>query len=173
MSPGDRARTPAGPEDLDFPHNWDRLTDPDPGVAVEEATGPELQAGGEPMVVALFAASWADLVAMVAVATGALVALVAFGHRAEPAILPWAAAMALCWWWLAATATVAVRRGTPGMLMAGLVVARQVPPRRVPSVLAAALVGCASFGLLALLGPRRSLIRAAAGSAVVALPRTA
>lgn len=148
------------------PPAWDRL---DTGQA--PPTGPQLghraTADEPPATVFLFAACWADLVAMVAVATAALLALVAVGHRAELAILPWAGGVALCWWWLAASATVAVRRGTPGMLLAGLVCRRQILPRRVQGVVIAALVSSLSLGLLALLGPRRSLVAVAAGSELV------
>lgn len=148
------------------PPAWDRLEGDSP-VAEVTVLSKQTTSEEEPPTVVLFAACWADLVTMMAVATAALLALVAIGHRAEPAILPWAGGVALCWWWLAASATVAVRRGTPGMLMAGLVAKRPVPPRRVASVLAAALASCASLGLLALLGPRRSLVGAAAGSPLV------
>ncbi len=148
------------------PPAWDRLDDSQRPPSQAPFTN-QPPADDEPPTVVLFAACWADLMAMVAVATAALLALVAIGYRAELAILPWTGSVALCWWWLAASATVAVRRGTPGMLMAGLVCKRQVLPRRVQRVVGAALVGCASLGLLALLGPRRSLVGAAAGSPLV------
>ncbi|MCK5375457.1 MAG: hypothetical protein KAJ97_00145, partial [Acidobacteria bacterium] len=57
-----------------------------------------------------------------------------------------------------------VRQGTPGMLLAGLSFEQPVRTGRVPWVLAAALFGVATLGLVGLVGARSSPLRLAAAS---------
>ena len=89
----------------------------------------------------MLASSWADLVSLLAICTGALVTVLIMGERPSMPALWWAAALALLWWVVAAAALVLVRQGTPGMLLAGIRFEAPVEPRRVPRVLMAALVG--------------------------------
>lgn len=149
-------------ENEDIPENWDSLKDR--SAALEEEAAAPLECDSEtsrPPVLSLMAASWADLVGMLAVCTGALIAVLAMGEPPALSVFPWAAGLALAWWTFAACVLVMVRQGTPGMLLAGVVFERPVPAKRVFWVLVAAVLGVASFGLVGLLGPRTSLLRLA------------
>jgi hypothetical protein len=105
---------------------------------------------------------------MLAVCTGALIAILILGERPTLPAFAWAAALAMVWWVFAASVLVVVRQGTPGMLLAGVNFSAPVLPRQVVSVLVVALAGVATLGLPGLLGARRSILGAAAGSDVVA-----
>jgi len=144
------------PEMLDFPHNWDELQETEDPLTLSSGKIPAADPENEPLVLSLFAATWADIVAIVAVSTAALLVLGLIGHQTTVKAFPWAVGLALMWWILSATATVIVRRGTPGMLAAGVILSEPIEPRRVPLVLVSALLLCASLGLLAFLGARRS-----------------
>jgi hypothetical protein len=151
----------------DIPDDWDQL---------QEAT-PRPPRGGSfpeqpetPARITLVAAAWADLVAVLAVCTASLMALLTLGHRATLAALPWAVALAVAWWLAAAAVLVVVRRGTPGMLLAGVAFDRAVPTRRLPSVLAVALLLSATFGVPALVGAERSPLRAVSSADLCVLP---
>lgn len=97
---------------------------------------------------------------------GTLLALRIAGHHPTLTTLPWAALLALLWWGAAAAAGVTVRRGTPGMLLAGVAFVRQIRPRRVIGVLAAALALAGCLGLLAVFGAALPLLRSAGGADV-------
>lgn len=154
------------PPSEEIPHDWDALTDRDHGVEKNET--PPAQDAAEPPVLTLMAASWADLVGMLAVCTGGLLAVLALGQRPALAAFGWAAALALLWWACAAAALVVVRQGTPGMLLAGVRFFEPVATERVPRVLAAALLGVLTLGLPGLLGSHLSPLRAAAAADLVA-----
>lgn len=152
----------------DIPADWDSLKDRPAETKKEVAEPPEVDPEGDaPPVVSLMAASWADLVGMLAVCTAALIAVLALGEPPALSVFPWAAVLALTWWVFAASVLVIVRQGTPGMLLAGIVFEEPVAARRVAGVLAAAVVGVATFGLVGLLGPRSSLLRLAAATELV------
>jgi hypothetical protein len=116
----------------------------------------------------LMAASWADLVGMLAVCAGGLIAVMVLGQRPALAAFGWAAVLALLWWACAAAVLVVVRQGTLGMLLAGVRFLEPVLPERVPRVLAAALFGVLTLGLPGLLGARWSPLRVAAAVDLVA-----
>ena len=152
-----------------IPSDWDALGDRQVRVRPEPSPPPEFDKGGpEPSLITLMATSWADLVGMLAVCTGALIAILILGERPTLPAFAWAAALAMVWWVFAASVLVVVRQGTPGMLLAGVNFATPVLPKRVPLVLAAAIAGVATLGLPGLLGNRRSILGAAAASDVVA-----
>jgi len=156
--------TPAHDE---IPGDWDTLSDrggvePGPPPSPEPAPG-ELA----PPVVLLLATAWADLVTMLAVCTGALVAVMVTGQRPALPAFAWAAVLAVLWWAVAGVLLVAVRQGTPGMLLAAVRFAGPVPPGRVPWVIVAALLGSLSLGATGLLGARRSPLAAAAAAPLV------
>jgi hypothetical protein len=113
------------------------------------------------------AASWADLVSMLAVCTAALAAILAIGERPALPAFSWAVALALVWWLFAATVLIIVRQATPGMLLAGVSFSDPVAPERVGWVLAAALVGVATLGLSGGIGGERPILCRAAASGVV------
>ena len=145
------------------PEDWDRLADPPAGER-PTAEAPKRSSQAQPGGVLLLAAALGDLVALVSLCALALLALRALGYRAPLPAFPWAAALAVLWWCAAATVLVVVRRGTPGMLMAGVGFVLAVPPRRVAAVLASALLGACSLGLPALLGAAAPLLRSASGT---------
>ena len=108
-------------------------------------------------------------VTVLGASAAALLAVVAFGYGTGLHALPWALGVAVAWWGVAAAVLVAVRRGTPGMLLAGIVFEEQVPPGRLAPTLGVALLTAFSAGLLGLLGARRSPLARMAGSAPVQL----
>lgn len=150
----------------EIPHDWDSLTDRDGGLPVSPDPAPYDEP--EPPALMLMAASWADLVGMLAVCAGGLIAVLVLGQKPALAAFGWAAVLAVLWWACAAAVLVVVRQGTLGMLLAGVRFLEPVVPARVPRVLAAALFGVATLGLPGLLGARWSPLRAAAAVDIVA-----
>lgn len=146
-----------------FPNNWDVLQEP----ALDELPADDVSAPeqtGSPPILNIMAASWADAVAPLGVCTAALVALNAVGHQGSLTTFPWAVALGVAWWVTAAAASVIIRQGTPGMLLAGIVFGERVAPGRVAMVIAAAATCALLLGLPSLLGPRRSPLALAAAS---------
>jgi len=145
--------------------DWDTLADRSAdGGPPPRGTGPDLPG---PPALTLMASAWADLVAILAVCTGALIAILALGERPALPAFAWAAALGVVWWAFAAAVLVVVRQATPGMLLAGVSFADAVQPRRVGWVLAAALIGVLTIGLSGVLGGRGAALRLAAASKVV------
>jgi len=154
------------PEMLDFPHNWDELQETEDPLNLSSGKIRAADPENEPLVLSLFAATWADIVAIVAVSTASLLVLGMIGHQPTITAFPWAMALALMWWIISATATLIVRRGTPGMLAAGVILAEPIEPKRVPLVLISALVSCAFLGFLAFFGARLSPISYVSGASL-------
>jgi hypothetical protein len=146
-----------------IPGDWDALVDRPPAVAPART---ELTARDHhlPPVLTVMASAWADLVGILAVCTGALIAILVLGER--PAFA-WAAALGVVWWAFAAAVLVVVRQATPGMLLAGMSFSGAVRPQRVVWVLAAALVGVVTLGLSGIIGGRGSALSVAAATEVV------
>jgi hypothetical protein len=149
-----------------IPGDWDALVDrsSDIGGHGSLTTGPDHHG---PPVLTLMASAWADLVGMLAVCTGALIAILVLGERPALPAFAWAAALAVVWWMFAAAVLVVVRQATPGMLLAGVSFSDAVGPRRVGWVLAAALVGVVTLGLSGVIGGFGAILRLAAESDVV------
>jgi hypothetical protein len=149
-----------------MPGDWDALVDraADTGSQAPSTTGPDPQG---PPALTLMASAWADLVGMLAVCTGALIAILVLGERPALPAFVWAATLGVVWWAFAAAVLVVVRQATPGMLLAGVSFSEPVQPRRVGWVLAAALVGVMTLGLSGIIGARGSLLHLAAASDVV------
>lgn len=152
------------PEQSDFPTNWDVLHEstledeaPVDDSVISDSTD-------SPPTINLLASSWADAVASLGVCTAALFGLNAAGHHGSLTAFPWAAALGVAWWTIAAVALVVIRQGTPGMLLAGIVFSDRVAPRRVAMVIVAAAVSALLLGLPGLLGSRRSPLAFAAAS---------
>jgi hypothetical protein len=149
-----------------IPKDWDALTN-----RSSESSAPRSEdLGGErnpPPALTLMAASWADLVGMLAVCTAALAAILALGERPALPAFWWAVGLAVVWWLFAATVLIVVRQATPGMLLAGVSFADPIVPERVGWVLGAALIGVLTFGLAAVLGGESSILCRAAASSVV------
>ena len=144
------------PEMLDFPHNWDQLQETEDPLNISSGKIGVSDFENEPLVLSLFAATWADIVSIVAVSTTSILVLGLIGHQTTIRAFPWAIGLALIWWILSASATVIVRRGTPGMLAAGIIFCKPIEPKRVPLVLLSAFILCVSLGFFAFLGARRS-----------------
>ncbi len=153
--------------------DWDRIRiradDGEPTELLDAARdGPQTEDGAPAddrrvPVLRLVASAWGDLVAILAVCTLALVAAALAGHPVRLPALPWAAGLAGAWWLAAGAATVLVRHGTPGMLMAGVCFDGQVAPRRVPLVVLAAVAQLVLAGLPACLPVMSSLLARAGG----------
>ena len=146
--------------------DWDALPERRAGGAEPPEAVPVSDPSG-PARTTVMAASWADLVGMLAVCTGSLTAVLLLGRHPTLAAFGWAAGLALLWWLAAAAASVIVRQGTPGMLLAGIRFVEPVDRSRLLWVLAAGLLGAVSLGLVSLAGPRGSLLAAAAASTLV------
>ena len=157
-------------EQRKFPKNWDVLQDPDHPDVVEEEPTPISDSASLPPTINVLASSWADAVSVLAVCTAALVSLTGLGHHGTLTALPWAAVLGVVWWTAATATLVVIRQGTPGMLLAGVVFADRVPPRRLPLVIGAAAVSGLLIGLPGLFGARRSLLALAASSKLESIP---
>jgi hypothetical protein len=149
-----------------MPGDWDTLMDRgvNDGSPPPTAAGPDAP---EPPALTVMAAAWADLVGILAVCTGALVAILLLGERPALSAFAWAAALGVAWWIFSAAVLVVVRQATPGMLLAGVSFSDPVRPNRVCWVLVAALLGVITAGLSGVVGGRRSILRRAAASEIV------
>jgi hypothetical protein len=143
------------PESLDFPTNWDLLREATGDDA--PATPPETRSH-TPSLLTLCAAAWAELVVLLAVCTLALLSVALLGYHISLPAFPWAAGLALLWWVGAGATLVIVRQATPGMLLAGILFDGPVQPRRIPFVLAVALIMALLLGLPIVMGLGRSLL---------------
>ena len=149
-----------------MPGDWDALVDRPPEGGSTRPSPPGRN-HHLPPVLTVMASAWADLVGMLAVCTGALIAILVLGERPALPAFAWAAALGIVWWAFAAAVLVVVRQATPGMLLAGMSFSEAVRPQRVVWVLAVALVGVATFGLSGIIGGRGSALRLAAATEVV------
>ena len=149
-----------------IPGDWDALAERPSGVGHARSSPPSHD-HHLPPVLTVLASAWADLVGMLAVCTGALIAILVLGERPALPAFAWAAALGIVWWAFAAAVLVVVRQATPGMLLAGMSFSEAVRPQRVVWVLVVALVGVATFGLSGIIGGRGSALRLAAATDVV------
>lgn len=149
-----------------MPGDWDALVDRPSKVAAARSEPPGRNQHPPPALTVM-ASAWADLVGILAVCTGALIAILVLGERPALPAFGWAAALGVVWWAFAAAVFVVVRQATPGMLLAGMSFGDAVRPQRIGWVLAAALVGVATFGLSGILGGRGLTLRLAAATDVV------
>ena len=156
----------------DFPKNWDVLLGSTRDEDVVDAPVPTVGSDRSPPTINVLASSWADASSTLGVSTAALFGLNVAGHISSLTALPWAVVLGLMWWLAAATALVAIRQGTPGMLLAGIVFSDRVAPRRVAVVIAAAAVCALLLGLPGLLGARRSPLALAAAAQLESIPAT-
>jgi hypothetical protein len=152
-----------GPPDV--PDGWDQLERPiDPPVAPSRPRSPEAEPHEGVAVIPVIAGSWGDLAVILGLTAASLVALKLAGHGAPFAAAPWAVAVAVLWWLVAAAVLLTVRRGTPGMMAAGVSFAGAVAPARLPVVLLAALLLALTLGLPSAVGPPGWALRIAAGT---------
>ncbi len=158
------------PDQDQIPRNWDVLQDADPDSGVSEEPAATSAAASLPQTLNVLASSWADAVAVLSVCTSTLVGLVILGHHGSLTALPWAAVLGAAWWTAATAILVVIRQGTPGMLLAGIVFADQVAPRRLPFVIGAAAFSALLFGLPGIFGAQRSILALAAASRLESIP---
>ena len=104
------------------------------------------------------------LAAILGLSAATLVALKLAGHGAPFTAAPWAVAVAVLWWLVAAAGLLTVRRGTPGMIAAGISFVGAVRPARLPWVLLVALLLAVTLGLPSAVGPSGWALRVAAGT---------
>lgn len=152
------------PEQLDFPTNWDRLIEPPAGSPEERTDVPSAGGPGPPPTALLVAAAWADLVCLLLFCVTAILTVMLAGYGVSLVALPWVSVLAAAWWAGASAVLVVVRRGTPGMLIAGIVFKSPVVNRRLPVILVVAVLLACTLGLPALVGAQRSPLRWAGGS---------
>lgn len=158
-----------GPPRTDWDRLRERLEDDAPAQLLAEPVAPAdippaTAADDRPVpALQLVAAAWGDLVAVLAVCTAALLAVVLTGHPVGWRALPWAAGLAGLWWLATAAATVLVRHATPGMLVAGVRFTALVAPRRVPWVVLVAAIQMLLVGLPATLPVTPPLLARVAG----------
>ena len=157
------------PRGSDVPDGWDRLQSavdersPEPRRSFPGATPQEPTS-----LIPVIAGSWGDLAVMLGLTAATLVALRLAGHGAPFAAAPWAIAVAVLWWLVAAAAVLTVRRATPGMAAAGISFAGAVAPARLPWVLLVALLLAATLGLPSAVGRPGWALRVAAGKPLIA-----
>jgi hypothetical protein len=149
-----------------MPGDWDALADRRSEVGSARPS-PSVRDHHPPPVLTVMASAWADLVGMLAVCTGALIAILVLGERPALPAFAWAAALGFVWWAFANAVLLVVRHATFGMLLAGMSFSGTIRPRRIVWVLAAATVGVATFGLSGIIGGRGSTLRLAAATNVV------
>ncbi len=149
-----------------MPGDWDALAER-PSEVGRTRSSPPRHDHDLPPALTVMASAWADLVGILAVCTGALIAILVLGERPALPAFVWAAALGFVWWVFAATVFVVVRQATPGMLLAGMSFSEAVRPQRVVWVLVAALVGVGTFGLSGIIGGRGSALRLAAATDLI------
>ena len=154
----------------EVPDGWDQLEGP---IDAPAAPGRPRALHDEPHegvpVIPVIAGSWGDLAAILALTAASLVALKLAGHGAPFAAAPWAVSVAVLWWLVgAAGLRTGGRRGTPGMMAAGISYAGSVAPARLPVVLLAALLLALTLGLPSAIGPPGWALRVAAGTPLTA-----
>ena len=149
-----------------MPGDWDALVER-PAEVGRARSLPPRHDHELPPTLTVMASAWADLVGILAVCTGALIAILVLGERPALPAFVWAATLGVVWWVFAAAVLVVVRQGTPGMLLAGMSFSDAVRPRRVVWVLVAALLGVGTFRLSGIIAGRGSALRLAAATDVV------
>ena len=149
---------------------WDRLSDIDVD-SIEPTTVPSFSQEAAPTVTmpwsARLAAAWADLVVVAGLTTSMVAAVIVSGYPLNIHALPWAAVVAFVGWAAACGILLRVRRGTPGMLLAGFVFADEISGSRLGWTIAVAGLSAVLLGLPAIPGSRSaSLLSIASGSTI-------
>ena len=128
-----------------FSKDWDLFLDlEDPG---EDGFDEEPDEPDEFPLFPLLTAAYADLVAILVPATAALIGLRLSGLPVPLGVAPWTLGLGLGWWLLVAAILLRVRRGTPGLLAAGLAYREQLTGGRLWGALALALLTAATLGI--------------------------
>ncbi len=166
------------PSDHDpkLPQDWD-LLGLETGTEGESASPGGFDEHGMPALreersaVPFLFSGVADLVVMLAGCAGALAAVRAQGLPVSVWALPWTAAMGLVVWAALATATVYVRRATPGMVMMRVAFREPIAPGRLPRLVLFGFVSAVLLGApIALAGRSDRLAGIIGGSPLEPLP---
>ncbi len=154
--------------------NWDRLSDVDVDNIEPERADPSVSSPAPTDNVpwsARMAAAWADLVVVAALTTSMIGAVILSGYPLSIRALPWATIVALIGWGAASGIVLRVRRGTPGMMMAGFVFTEEVAGARLGWTIATAAFSALLLGLPVLFGgSETSLLSIASGSSIAPNP---
>ena len=154
--------------------NWDRLSEIDiESIEPETASASVINPGPVDTVPrsARMAASWADLVVVAALTTSMVGAVILSGYPLSFRALPWAVIVALVGWGAGCGIVLRVRRGTPGMMIAGFVFTEEVAGVRLGWTIATAAFSALLLGLPVLLGSSAtSLLSLASGSPIAPNP---
>jgi len=150
------------------PTGWDQLSEVDVDNIEPNAVSPSTAKPALDDFVpwsARIAAAWADLVVVAGLTTAMIGAVILAGYPLTARALPWAVAVALLGWGAACGIILRVRRGTPGMILAGLVFTEEVAGSRLAWTIVAAGFSALLLGIPVLPGgPRASLLSLASGS---------
>lgn len=162
------------PGSRDSMRNWDRLSEVDVDGIEPDMVSPSLEGPAPADNVhwsARLAAAWADLVVVAGLTTAMIGAVILVGYPLGIRALPWAVIVALAGWGAGCGIMLRVRRGTPGMLLAGFAFADEVAGGRLVWTIAAAGFSALLLGLPVLPGGRAaSLLSVASGSAISPTP---
>ncbi len=149
---------------------WDRLSDIDVDGIEQDPAAPSLEPSESHDSVSRsvrLAAAWADLVVISGATTSMVGAVILAGYPLGIRALPWAVGVALIGWGATCGILLRVRRGSPGMLLAGFVFSDEVAGSRLVWTVAAAGFSAFLLGLPVLPGgPKTSLLSVASGSSI-------
>jgi hypothetical protein len=152
---------------------WDRLSDADlEGIEFNVTMPPHDEVPEEDLLGwrNRLAAAWGDLVIIIALTTALIGAIFLAGFPLSLLALPWAAAVGFVGWLVGCGILLRVRRGTPGMLLAGCVFANEVSGFRLGRTIAIAGLSAVFLGLPAIPGGRtRSLLSLMSGSSLTSI----
>ncbi len=158
----------SNPDSNDPPSNWDQLSDIDVAGIEQGPVSPPFEEPIHGPVVSRasrLTASWADLVVIAGATTSMIGAVILAGYPVSLWALPWSVMTALLGWGAVCGILLRVRRGTPGMLLAGFVFSKEITGGHLVGTVAAAGLSAFLLGLPALPGgPTSSLFSIASGS---------
>jgi len=152
------------------PSPWDQLSEVDvDGIEQQPvAPSPEISEPGDTVSwSARLTAAWADLVVISGATTSIVGAVILAGYPLGIRALPWVVSVALLGWGASCGILLRIRRGTPGMLLAGFVFSGDVSGIRLVWTIATAGFSAFLLGIPLLPGgPNTSLLSVASGSGI-------
>ncbi len=158
------------PKSNDPTSPWDQLSEVDVDGIEQDPSAPypeKSESGDTVPWSARLTAAWADLVVISGATTSMVGAVILAGYPLGIRALPWAVGVALVGWGATCGILLRVRRGTPGMLLAGFVFSDEVTGGRLVGTVAAAGFSAFLLGLPVLPGgPETSLLSVASGSCI-------
>jgi len=147
---------------------WDQLSDADVEGIEQGPSAPLIETpdlGGIVPWSTRLTAALADLVVIAGATTSMVGAVILAGYPLGIRGLPWVVMVALIGWGASCGILLRIRRGTPGMLLAGFVFSSEVTGGRLVCTVATAGFSAFLLGLPLLPGgPKASLLSVASGS---------